>query len=192
MNKIIFSNIIEKYKNQYILKWCTNLNKKLSLKSIETLETINLLGTYMYIQGDYNNAIDLFCLTDSLKFNGNWNIWNEVYDSQILKARVFNKLGKADIAEQTKKDLNLKTTGGILNWKSNINSACTIPMDERINVAIKEGLSKHNGEFVFRMKLFKLIWLLKFIEGSVFIDDFYNKKILEAEALIKEIKEIGN
>lgn len=186
----VFNEILSKYNKECILSLCEKLNKKCNLKSSNDLEDLNILGTYMYIEEDYNNALNVFSLTDELKFNGNWDIWNEVYTSQILKARVYSKIGKEDIAEQVKMELNFKTTGGRLNWKSSINASCSSPVDEKYDFYIRNGISSNDTKYVFKMRIFKLIYLLKYIEGSVFKDTIYYKKVELADELIKVIKDM--
>ena len=187
----IFDDILNKYDKEHIVKLCKKLNKRLSTKSSNDLELIIELGTWMYIYKDLDNALKVFSVTDKIEFNGDWDIWDNVYTAQILKAKIYTDMNEWSISENIKKELNKITTrGGILNWKSNIATHCTPSTNNRSYIiAIENDIKYGRGKNVLNIKLWRLISLLKYLEGSVFKDDkIYLTKKSEANELIRKLE----
>ena len=185
----IFDDILNKYDKEHIVKLCKKLNKRLSTKSSNDLELIIELGTWMYIYKDLDNAIKVFSVTDKIKFSGNWDIWDNVYTDQILKAKIYTDMNEKSISENIKKELNKKTTyGGTLNWKSNIATHCTSSTNRSYILDIENDIKYGEGKNALNIKLWRLISLLKYLEGSVFKDDkIYLTKKSEANELIRKL-----
>ncbi|NRT72107.1 DUF6707 family protein [Clostridium beijerinckii] len=186
----VFNDIIDKYNKKHILRLCDKLIKRCSFKSCNDLELLVKLGTWMYIYKDFDNALIIFSLTDNLDFNGNWDIWNEIYSCQILKAKIYSDLNEKKTSENIKKNLNLRTTGGVLNWQSNVAKMCTPSTDGYYTQQIKNYILNNDEKTAVEYKLLNLISLLKFLEGSFFKDGTYKSKEASATALIQELQTI--
>ena len=105
MNLEIIQEIMEKTDKKVIASDCKKILKKLSFKSQTDTGWVTELAVWLYVFGYYDYAIAVANLFDSVEFDGNYTLWENIKGARLLKARILRESGKASEAEEVVKTL---------------------------------------------------------------------------------------
>ena len=100
MNLEIIQEILDKTDKKVIQSDCKKILKKLSFKSSKDTGWVTELAVWLYVFGYYDYAIAVANLFDTVEFDGNYTLWENIKGARLLKARILRERGKTREAEE--------------------------------------------------------------------------------------------
>lgn len=102
----IITDIINRVDKKTVQRAGKRILKKCSFKSSKDVSYIKELALWLYVYGDYEDAIKVCNLVDGEEFTGNYTIWDIIDDCLCIKARILRNNGDTQSAENIIKRVN--------------------------------------------------------------------------------------
>lgn len=176
--------ILEKTDRKRVISFCKKVLKKCSFTAWNDLRNLGDLAAWLYVYGEYEDALKVCDIVKDVSFTGNYTLWEEVDMLLCIKARILREAGEQQQAEELVRFINRYRTPSLY---PNLVPWFTETLDANIREAVEVVKSKASER---DHRKFKMMQAIKFREpgNSPFSDEELEAIIHTQIDIIKKMK----